>query len=214
MTVTVTVTEPGPTTSHPRTARTLLVWGTLALALALSACGSGKPTGGGTSAPGGFTSPGVAGTPSGTSAAAGSGTSTAPGIVDQCSVLTASDLQAALGVAPAGAGTLHEGLTGGFCLWKLPKSESFTVGVDAYSSSADAARFFEERLTSVHQGGTPVAGLGEKADFTTGELGANFADIVVLTGRSILHLRHNTYGVPIAQAKLTELAGKALEQVK
>lgn len=204
----------GLVTLQPRTSRTLLVWGTLAVALALSACGSDKPSGGGTSAPGGATSPGGAGTSAGTSTAAGSGTSAAPETVDQCSVLTASDLQTALGVAPVGAGTPQEGLTGPFCLWKLPNSGSFTVGVVAYVSSAEAGRVFEGRLTSVHRGGTPVAGLGDKADFTTGSLGANFADILVLTGRTILHLRHNTSGAPITQIKLTELADMALKQVK
>lgn len=214
------VTEHTPTTtSRPRRACTLLVCGTLAFAL--SACGSDKPTGGGgESAPGGFTpaggastSAGVAGTSSGTSAPSGGGTSAAAGTVDQCAVLTASDLQAALGVAPVGAGKAEEGLTGGFCLWPLPSSDNFTVGVKAYASPAEAARLFEDRLTSVHQGGTPVAGLGDKADFTTGNLGANFSDIIVLTGRSILHLRHNADEVPITQAKLTELAATALGHV-
>ncbi|PZS30449.1 MAG: hypothetical protein DLM58_13760 [Pseudonocardiales bacterium] len=205
---TTTVTEPGPTTmSHPHTARTLLVWGTLALALALSACGSAKPTRGGTSTA-------VPGTSSGTSAAPSGDTSAAPGTVDQCSVLIAGDLRAALGVAPIEAGTPKEGLTGPFCLWKLPNSDSFTVEIGPYVSPAEAERVFESLLTSVHQGGTPVAGLGDKADFTTGELGANFSDILVLTGRSILHLRHNAHAAPIAQATLTELANKALEQVK
>lgn len=189
----------------------LVAAGTLALALALSACSSDAPAASGTSAPGGVTAPGGSGTVAGTSGPAGSGTSAGPETVDQCSVLTASELQAALGVAPVGAGTPEQGLTGGFCLWHLPNSDSFTVGLVAHVNSDVAGRDFDGLLTSVHRGGTPVTGLGDKADFTTGNLGANFSDILVLTGRSILHLRHNAHGVPITQTKLAELAGTALD---
>ncbi len=72
------------------------------------------------------------------------------------------------------------------------------------------------RLTSVSQGGTPIAGLGEKAIFTTGNLGGNFSDLDALTGRANLHLRHNANKGKgtVTQATLTELASKALERLK
>jgi hypothetical protein len=75
---------------------------------------------------------------------------------------------------------------------------------------------YEGRLTSVSQGGTAIAGLGEKAIFTTGNLGGNFSDLDALTGRANLHLRHNANKGKgtVTQATLTELASKALERLK
>ena len=135
--------------------------------------------------------------------------------LNACTLLTSGELQAAVGTAPADAGTSKNVGASHSCTWQLPQGSYFLLQVLVYAGPSTARAGYESIAGTLGRGGTPVTGVGEKAVFKTGRsLGSNTADLYVLSGGTSLALHHDSEGTTSSQAQLSQLATKALDRMK
>ncbi len=135
--------------------------------------------------------------------------------LDACTLLSPTDVQAALGVAPAGQPRSRTLGANHACFFTLPQDSNFVLQVNVFRDADDAGQGYGAIASTTAKGGTPVSGVGEKAIFKTGHIfGADFANLDVLVGRSEVSLHHDSTGATASQAQLTQLASKDLAQLK
>lgn len=131
-----------------------------------------------------------------------------------CSLLTAGEIQTAVGAAPQGPGDSKRVGVSRSCGWTLADEGLLVANVLVYRDTAAASRGYLD-IEQTYTPSTPVTGVGERASFHTATSSvSNEVNLTVLVGKATLTLNHTKRGSVAGQTQLTGLAQKALARIK